>query len=122
MHPTTLTLHIHRNMAEDGATLIDLGGCLVRLYEDKWTALDRHGRFIFTDKEVAQLTRMTFQRRTGVSSQFCRFLCPATNGNIARRKMGKHFLRAERMYRVGKKRAGRLLDGREYSEIPEVSK
>ncbi|MGD9661780.1 MAG: hypothetical protein AB7U63_10935 [Porticoccaceae bacterium] len=58
MHPTTLTLHIHRNMAEDGATLIDLGGCLVRLYEDKWTALDRHGRFIFTDKEVAQLTRM----------------------------------------------------------------
>ena len=27
-----------------------------------------------------------------------------------------------RMYRVGKKRAGRLLDGREYSEIPEVSK
>lgn len=58
MHPTTLTLHIHYHMTEDGATLIDLGGCLIRLYSDKWTALDRHGRFVFSDKEVAQLTHM----------------------------------------------------------------
>lgn len=58
MQPSTLTLHVHRQMMEDGATLIDLGGRIVRLYEQKMTALGKDGRPLFDARETAQLTRL----------------------------------------------------------------
>ena len=33
MHGTTLTLHIHRHITEDGSILLDVGKRIFRLYE-----------------------------------------------------------------------------------------
>lgn len=58
MQPKTLTLHVHRQMMEDGATLVDLGGRIVRLYEQNMTALSKDGSPLLDAREAAQLTRL----------------------------------------------------------------
>ncbi len=40
MHGTTLTLHIHRHITEDGSILLDVGKRIFRLYERSGVALE----------------------------------------------------------------------------------
>ena len=44
MHGTTLTLHIHRHITEDGSILLDVGKRIFRLYERSGVALELGGR------------------------------------------------------------------------------